>query len=157
MQIEIWSLGKKSEAHIEEGIKFYLQRIKPYCSVKIETLAPPKRTGTMQPEQSKLLEENIILERLQAHHFLILLDERGKQLNSLQWSNQFQELMNRGTKTIVFLIGGPWGVSEKVKTKANKIWSLSTLTFPHQLVRLLITEQIYRAFSILNNSPYHHE
>ena len=157
MNIEVWSIGSKSDAYIEEGIKFYLSRIKPYCPTEMVIIPPPKRSGNMSPEQSKALEEQTILQKLTPQHYLIVLDERGKQHNSPAWAKEIQKVMNQGPKTLVFLIGGPWGVTDKVKAAAKQTWSLSNLVFPHQLVRLIMAEQIYRAFSIINNSPYHHE
>jgi 23S rRNA (pseudouridine1915-N3)-methyltransferase len=102
------------------------------------------------------VEEELVLKRLTANHYLVLLDERGKLLNSVQWSQQMQQFMNQGVKTLVILIGGAFGVSDAVKSRAKQTWSLSGLVFPHQLVRLIVAEQVYRSFSILNNSPYHH-
>ena len=156
MNIEIWSIGKDNESFIDEGIRHYFQKTKPYNAIELVLLQPPKKTATTDPLLTKQREEELILKKLQSHHYLILLDERGKQLNSIQWARQFQECMNRGTKTLVLLIGGAYGVSDAVRQKASQTWSLSPLVFPHQLVRLIVAEQIYRAFSILNNSPYHH-
>ncbi len=108
--------------------------------------------------RTKLQEEELILKKLQPQHYLILLDERGKKTyNSVQWSQQFQQCMNQGVKTLVILIGGAFGVTDNIRKQARQCWSLSNLVFPHQLVRLIVAEQVYRAFSILNNSPYHHE
>ena len=157
MTIEIWSIGKESTAFIEEGIDFYIKRLKPFLPVQMVTLAPPKRSKAMDPVTSKNAEERIILNRLQSHHYLILLDERGKSFTSLQWAEQLGRLRDSNTKTLVFLIGGPWGVTDTIKATAKQRWTLSTLTFPHQLVRLILCEQIYRAFSILHHSGYHHE
>ncbi len=156
MHIEIWSVGKENEAFIEEGIRYYFQKTKPYNSIELVIIQPSKKTATADVERTKQQEEELILKRLQASHYLILMDERGKQFNSIQWSQQFQQLMNMGTKTLVFLIGGAFGVTESVRKQAKQVWSLSPLVFPHQMVRLIMAEQVYRAFSILNNSPYHH-
>lgn len=156
MQIEIWSIGKENENYIEEGIEYFFNKTKPYVSVSLQLMQLPKKLVTTDIIRTKQLEEDLILKKLQPHHYLILLDERGKQLNSVQWSQQMQICMNQGVKTLVILIGGAFGVSEPVKQKAKQIWSLSTLVFPHQLVRLIVAEQVYRSFSILNNSPYHH-
>jgi len=156
MQIEIWSIGKENEHFIDEGVKYYFKKIKPYNAIDLVILPPPKKTAATDPEKTKAQEEELLLKKLQPQHYLILLDERGRQLDSIQWSQQLQHLMNTGTKTIVFLIGGAYGVSAAVKSRANQTWSLSSLVFPHQLVRLVLSEQIYRAFSILNHSPYHH-
>lgn len=156
MNIEIWSIGKDNESFIESGIQYYFQKTKPYNPVTLVIIQPSKKQATTDIERTKLLEEELILKKLEPQHYLILLDEKGKQLNSIQWAQQFQQLMNQSTKTLVLLIGGAYGVSAKVKERANQTWSLSPLVFPHQLVRLILAEQVYRAFSILNNSPYHH-
>ncbi len=156
MNIEIWSLGKANDSFIEEGIQYYFGKTKPWNPVELVILQVPKKNVTSDVARTKLIEEELILKRLQPNHYLILLDERGKKLDSIQWSQQFQNLMNQGTKTLVILIGGAFGVSDAVKEKAKQTWSLSSLVFPHQMVRLIVAEQVYRAFSILNNSPYHH-
>jgi 23S rRNA (pseudouridine1915-N3)-methyltransferase len=157
MNIEIWSLGKPNDKFIEEGIQYYFQKTKPWNPVELVVLQLPKKTLTTDINRTKQLEEELILKKLQPGHYLVLLDERGKQLNSIQWSQQFQQCMNQGVKTLVILIGGAFGVTEAVKKAAKQTWSLSALVFPHQLVRLIVAEQVYRAFSILNHSPYHHE
>lgn len=157
MNIEIWSIGAKNDRHIEEGVQFYLKRLKNYCNTSLVIIPPPKRSSHTSPEQSMMEEEKLILAKLTPQHYLIALDERGKMLTSPQWANELQQIMNSGPKTLVLLIGGPWGISDAVKQRAQKVWSLSHLVFPHQLVRLIISEQLYRSFSILHNSPYHHE
>ena len=156
MHIEIWSVGKENESFIEEGLKYYFQKTRPYNSVELVILHPNKKTATTDVDRTKLQEEEMLFKKLQPNHYLVLLDERGKQLNSVQWSQQFQQMMNMGTKTVVILIGGAFGVTENIRKQAKQVWSLSSLVFPHQLVRLIVAEQVYRAFSILNNSPYHH-
>ncbi len=156
MNIEIWSLGKTSEAYIEAGIQNYFTKTKPWNNIELVILQVPKKNTSTDIQRSIQVEEELILKKLQAQHYLVLLDEKGKKLNSVDWSRQFQNLMNQGTKTLVILIGGAFGVSNLVKERANQTWSLSDLVFPHQLVRLMVAEQVYRAFSILNNSPYHH-
>ncbi len=156
MNIEIWSVGKENESFIDEGISYYFQKTKPYNPVSLVLLQTAKKNATTDIERTKLQEEEMILKKLTPAHYLVLLDERGKMLNSIQWSQQFQQCMNQGVKTLVILIGGAFGVTEAVKKRANQCWSLSHLVFPHQLVRLMVSEQVYRAFSILNNSPYHH-
>jgi 23S rRNA (pseudouridine1915-N3)-methyltransferase len=156
MNIEIWSLGRANESFIEQGIQYYFGKIKPWNNIELVLLQVAKKNLTTDVTRTKLLEEELILKKIQAYHYLILLDERGKKLDSVQWSQQFQNLMNQGTKTLVILIGGAFGVSDAVKEKAKQVWSLSPLVFPHQMVRLIVAEQVYRSFSILNNSPYHH-
>jgi 23S rRNA (pseudouridine1915-N3)-methyltransferase len=156
MNVEIWSLGKENEPFIEDGLHYYFKKIKPYNSIGLVLLPTPKKMATTDVERTKLQEEEIILKKLSPQHYLVLLDETGKQLNSIQWSKQFQQCMNQGVKTLVLLVGGAYGVTDTIKKRANQCWSLSGLVFPHQLVRLIVAEQVYRAFSILNNSPYHH-
>jgi len=156
MNIEIWSIGKENESFIDEGIRYYFQKTKPYNQVELVIIQPSKKMATTDIERTKQQEEELILKKLQPNHYLVLLDERGKQLNSVQWSQQFQQQMNQGTKTLVLLIGGAFGVTDNIRKQAKQCWSLSSLVFPHQLVRLMLAEQVYRAFSILNNSPYHH-
>jgi 23S rRNA (pseudouridine1915-N3)-methyltransferase len=156
MHIEIWSLGKENEPFIEQGVQYYIHKTLPYTSVELVVLKTAKKLVTTHQEQAKKQEEELILKHLQPHHYLILLDERGKMLNSVQWAQQFQQLMNQSTKTLVILIGGAFGITDNIKKQAKQCWSLSSLVFPHQLVRLMVAEQVYRSFSILNNSPYHH-
>lgn len=155
MHIEIWSLGKVNEAFIEMGVSAYIKRIQPMCTVKLEIISPRKNVTDI--ELIKRYEEELILKRLHPNHYFIVLDERGKLLSSVEWASQFQQLMNQSVKTCVILIGGAYGVSDTILKKANAVWSLSKLVFPHQLVRLIVAEQIYRAYSIINNSGYHHE
>lgn len=157
MHIEIWSLGKASESYIEQGIQQYFAKTKPWNSVELVLLQLPKKDISTDVQRTKQAEEELILKKLQPHHYLILLDERGKMLDSVQWSKQFQQCMNQGVKTLVILIGGAFGVSDAIRQKARQTWSLSALVFPHQLVRLMVAEQVYRVFSILHHSPYHHE
>lgn len=156
MHVEIWSLGKENEAFIEEGIRYYFQKTKPWNTVELVLLQTPKKAATTDIERTKQQEEELILKKLHSQHYLVLLDEHGRILSSPQWAQQFQQCMNQGVKTLVLLIGGAYGVTDVIKKRANQTWSLSNLVFPHQLVRLIAAEQIYRAFSILNNSPYHH-
>jgi 23S rRNA (pseudouridine1915-N3)-methyltransferase len=156
MNIEIWSVGKENEPFIADGLQYYFHKTKPYNAIDLVLLQTPKKNATTDVERTKLQEEELILKKLQPQHYLILLDERGKLLDSIQWSQQFQQCMNQGVKTMVILIGGAFGVTDAVRKRANQCWSLSTLVFPHQMVRLIVAEQVYRTFSILNNSPYHH-
>lgn len=156
MDIEIWSVGKENQAFIDDGVQFYFKKTRPYAPIKLVTIQPSKKAATTDIVRTKQQEEELILKKLQPQHYLILLDERGKQLSSPQWAKQLQQCMNIGTKTVVILIGGAYGVTDKIKQQAAQVWSLSALVFPHQLVRLIVAEQVYRAFGILHNSPYHH-
>lgn len=156
MNIEIWSIGKPNEAFIDEAIKHYLQKVAPYIKLNVEVLQLPKKEATEDAQRLKKAEEAMVLKKLQQQHYLILLDERGKMLDSPGWAQHFQQCMNEGRKTIVLLIGGAFGVTDTVRARAAQVWSLSKLVFPHQLVRLILAEQVYRAYSILAGSPYHH-
>jgi len=157
VNIEIWSLGKESDGHIAQGTALYFQKTAPWVTVQLVVLSLPKKMATTDVARTKLAEEELILKRLTAQHYLLVLDERGKLLTSPQWAQTMQQCMNQGVKTLVLLIGGALGVTDAVRQRANLCVSLSPLVFPHQLVRLIVAEQVYRAFSILNNSPYHHE
>jgi 23S rRNA (pseudouridine1915-N3)-methyltransferase len=157
MNIEIWSVGKENEPFINDGLKYYFTKTKPYTNVELVLIKPPKKLATTDIEKTKGIEEELILKKLSTQHYLVLLDEKGKMMTSPQWAQQFQQLMNMGTKTLVLLIGGAYGVSETIKKQAKQTWSLSNLVFPHQLVRLILAEQVYRTYSIIHNSPYHHE
>jgi 23S rRNA (pseudouridine1915-N3)-methyltransferase len=156
MHIEIWSIGKENESFIDEGIRYYFKKTQPWNSIELVILQTPKKAATTDVARTKLQEEEMLLKRLQPHHYIILLDERGKMHNSVQWSQQMQQCMNMGVKTLVILIGGAFGVTDTIRSQAKQCWSLSGLVFPHQLVRLIVAEQVYRSLSILNNSPYHH-
>lgn len=157
MDIEIWSIGKENDHFIEAGMALYFKKTMPWNKIKLDTFQLPKKLVSTDVQRTKKLEEELILKKLQPQHYLILLDERGKMLDSTQWASQFQSFMNQGVRTLVILIGGAFGVTDAVRDRANQVWSLSKLVFPHQMVRLMIAEQVYRAFSILNNTPYHHE
>lgn len=156
MNIEIWSIGKANEAFIAPGVEYYFKKIKPYMNISLEVMQLPKKQITQDIQQTKKAEGEMILKKLTANHHLILLDENGKQLDSVKFSDQLQQVMNTGVKTIVILIGGAYGVSEEIKKEAKQTISLSKMVYPHQLVRLIVAEQIYRAFTILHNTPYHH-
>ena len=131
MQIEIWSVGKPNEAIMDGAIAHYLKKTKPWNAVSLEIIPPPKNAGAMKPEAMMKAEEEIILNRLAAHHYLVILDERGKMLGSPDWAAQFQQLMNQSTRTLVLLIGGAYGIGDGVKARAKQSWSLSKLVFPH--------------------------
>ena len=154
MNLEIWSIGKANEPFIEEGIRYYFKKIKKEMPIQLELIQYNKKIT--EKTAIKKYEEELVFKKLKDYHYLILLDEKGKMLSSEDWAGHLQQCMNERTKTIVILIGGAYGVSENVQKRARQIWSLSKLVFPHQLVRLMVAEQLYRSCSILKNSPYHH-
>lgn len=154
MKISIWSVGKNHEAYIKDGVAEFTKRISHYYPIDWLIIAPSKAT---QPAAIKKEEAQNIMKQMASTDVLILLDETGKMLNSPGLAQLIQQKANQSTQKIIFLIGGAYGVSDDIKKRANHTWSLSQLVFPHMLVRLILSEQIYRACSILANEKYHHE
>jgi len=157
MKVKLLQIGKTQQSFLVEGIDFYEKRIKNYLSFSIETIPTVKQSASLPPDQLKQKEGEIILSKLRPDDRLILLDERGKTLSSIGFSEFIQGQMNQGQKQLVFVIGGAFGFSEEVYKKASYKISLSEMTFSHQLIRIVFMEQMYRAMTILNNHPYHHE
>jgi 23S rRNA (pseudouridine1915-N3)-methyltransferase len=156
MKIQFWSIGKNNESFVDEGIKQFTKRISNYYSVEWQIIATPKNAAVLSDADLKQKEGETILNLLKKEDYLILLDERGKTLTSEGVANFIQQRANESEKQLVFLIGGAFGVSKSVFERADYVWSLSPLVFPHQLVRLILAEQIYRACSINRNEKYHH-
>jgi len=157
MKIEFWSIGKQHDAALKAAIEEYTKRIIKYTSLKWHIIPVPKNAGMMSENDLKKLEGKMILEGLEKDALLVALDEYGKELDSVGLANFLIQKGNMGTKKIVFLIGGAFGLDEAVLKRANFKWSLSPLTFPHQMVRLILAEQVYRAYTIINNEKYHHK
>ncbi len=156
MKIECWSIGKQNETYVKEGIDLFTKRISHYYTIEWKIMPNIKNAAALLPEQVKEKEGELILASLKKEHILFLLDEKGKNIDSPTLGKKILGEAEKGTKTLVFLIGGAFGVSDTVVKKANFVWSISQLVFPHQLVRLILAEQIYRACSINNNEKYHH-
>lgn len=156
MKIQLWSIGKNHEPYVKSGIEDFTKRIEKYFSVEWTLIPTPKNAGMMSGMDLKKKEGELIMEWLQPDDYFVLLDERGKQFSSESLAAFLQTRANDRTKKLVFLIGGAYGVDESVFKRANHIWSLSQLVFPHQLVRLILSEQLYRACTILRNEKYHH-
>ena len=156
MKIQFWSVGKAHEPHVKEGIEMFTRRISHYFPVEWLVIPMPKNAATLGDADLKIKEGEIILNNLKKEDYLILLDERGKQLSSEGLAVFLQQRANESEKNLVFLIGGAYGVSEDVMRRANYKWSLSQLVFPHQLVRFILAEQVYRACTIMRNEKYHH-
>ena len=154
MKLSIFSVGKVNESYIKDGVDQFTKRIGHYYPIDWQLITPSKLT---EPVQIKKAEAASILKSLTATDVVVLLDEKGKMLNSPGLANLIQQKANQSAQKIVFLIGGAYGVDEEIKKRANFTWSLSELVFPHMLVRLILAEQIYRACSILANEKYHHE
>lgn len=157
MTIKLLAIGKTDSSQLQELIDIYHKRLQHYINFEIEIIPDLKKTKNLSEEQQKNKEGELILKKLAPTDVLILFDEKGKQLSSVEFSQYLQKKMNTGIKRLVFLIGGPYGFSSEVYTKASGKISLSKMTFSHQMVRLFITEQLYRAFTILRNEPYHHQ
>ena len=156
MKISLWSIGKAHEAYVKPGVDEFSSRLDRYFNTEWKIIAPPKVAASMNEEQLKKAEAVIILNMLSKEDYLVILDERGKMLDSIQLAEMIQGRGNESVKNIVFLIGGAYGVDTTLMQRAQFKWSLSALTFPHQLVRLILAEQLYRACTILRNEKYHH-
>lgn len=157
MTIELWSLGKQDKKELESAIELYCKRIRHYAKYQIVTIDNAKIQKSIPKEQLLEREADLVLAKIQEKDILITLDERGQHLSSIQFSEKLNAWMNVAPSKIIFLIGGSYGIADRLHQKAVYRLSLSQLTFPHQLVRLFFTEQLYRAFTILKNEKYHHE
>jgi 23S rRNA (pseudouridine1915-N3)-methyltransferase len=156
MLITLLTIGKKNEPFVNEGIEMFTKRINFYYKAQWKTIAPTKNVANLNPAEQKTEEGKLLLNSLSPDDFLILLDERGKNIKSEQLANIITNQANQSTKNVIFAIGGAFGVSAEVTARANYIWSLSNLVFPHQIVRLILAEQVYRACTIIKNEKYHH-
>ncbi len=156
MKIHLWSIGKNHEPHVKLGVEDFTNRISKYFKVEWNIIATPKNAGLLSESDLKKKEGEILLNLLTKDDYLVALDERGKQMNSEALAGFIQQRANESVKRLIFLIGGAYGIDEAVLKRADYKWSLSQLVFPHQLVRLILAEQIYRACTILRNEKYHH-
>ncbi|MEO6836949.1 MAG: 23S rRNA (pseudouridine(1915)-N(3))-methyltransferase RlmH [Ginsengibacter sp.] len=156
MKIYFWSVGKAHESYVKEGIELFTSRISHYYTVEWKIFTTPKNASSLNQEQIKKAEATSLLNALQIDDVLIALDENGKEWNSIEVAGFIQQKANESAKNIIFLIGGSYGLHESILKKCNFKWSLSKLVFPHQLVRLILAEQIYRACTIIRNEKYHH-
>ena len=153
----LWSVGKRNESFVKEGVDTFTKRISHYYPVEWKIIAGAKNAAaSLSEEEIKKAEAQIILNILEKDDQLVALDERGKQMSSPELATFIQQKANESTKNLVFLIGGAYGLHESVLNRASYKWSLSKLVFPHQLVRLILAEQIYRACTITRNEKYHH-
>ena len=156
MTIKLLAIGKTDSHELQNLIEDYQKRLGFYVKFEFDILPDLKNTKNLTEDQEKQKEGELILSKLNPSDVLILLDENGKQTDSVGFSNYLQKHMNSGIKQLVFVIGGPYGFSQEMYNKANGKLSLSKMTFSHQMVRLFVIEQLYRAFTILRNEPYHH-
>jgi 23S rRNA (pseudouridine1915-N3)-methyltransferase len=157
MKIALLQTGKTSEKYLAEGIAIFEERIRKYSAFEIITVPDKKRTHNLPEREQKIREGEQILRCFREDDFIVILDARGKEFSTIEFSAWLGKCFMLQKKRILFVIGGPWGFSEDILKKADISLSLSRLTYSHQMVRLLFVEQIYRAFTIMKGEPYHHE
>lgn len=157
MNIELIVVGKTDMREVEALVSMYTKRLNHYVRFAITTIADVRNTKKLSEAEQKRLEGEAILKLISESDHLMLLDEHGLELRSIEFAEMLQRRMLSGTKRLVFVIGGPYGFSDAIYQRANSKLSLSKMTFSHQIVRAIFTEQLYRAFTILKNEPYHHE
>jgi len=156
MTIKLIAIGKTDNKELQALINDYIKRLGFYVKFSFDIIPDIKNSKNLSEDQQKRKEGELILKSLNPTDVLILLDENGKQIDSVEFSSYIQKHMNSGIKQLVFVIGGPYGFSEDIYSKANGKISLSKMTFSHQMIRLFFIEQLYRGFTILRNEPYHH-
>ncbi len=156
MTIELIWVGRTHAGFIEEGVREYQNRLKHYARLTIKELPDIKQAKNLSREQIKEAEGRLILGLLSPSDYLVLLDERGQQRDSVELAQWIGGLLNRSTRKLSLVVGGAYGFSPEVYQRADEKLSLSRLTFSHQLIRIVFTEQLYRAFTILRGEPYHH-
>ena len=157
MNIELIVVGKTDMREVEALVQMYTKRLNHYVRFAITTIADMRNTKKLSEAEQKRLEGEAILRLTSDSDHVVLLDEHGAELRSIEFADLIQRRMSAGIKRLVFVIGGPYGFSDAVYARANSKLSQSKMTFSHQIVRAIFTEQLYRAFTILKNEPYHHE
>jgi 23S rRNA (pseudouridine1915-N3)-methyltransferase len=156
MKIYFWSVGKAHESYVKDGIEIFTKRISHYYPVEWKIFTSAKNASSLSEDQIKKIEATQLMDSIQPDDLLIALDENGKQWTSPELAVFIQSKANSSTKNLIFLIGGAYGLHETILSKCKYKWSLSKLVFPHQLVRLILSEQVYRACTIIRNEKYHH-
>lgn len=157
MQIELIVIGKTDSKEIESLVALYARRVNRYCKFGITVLPDVRNTRSLTVKQQRTAEGEALVRQFSEGDFVALLDERGEEQRSVEFALWLQKRLNSGTKRLVVVIGGPYGFSDEVYARAHARLSLSRMTFSHQIVRAIFVEQLYRAFTILRNEPYHHE
>ena len=157
MNIELIVVGKTDSKEVNALVDMYTKRINFYNKFNITYIPDIRNSKNLSEAQQKSAEGEAILRLLDDSDRVVLLDEKGSEFRSIEYAEWLQKRMNSGVKRLVFIIGGPYGFSPEVYSRSNEKISLSKMTFSHQIIRAIFTEQLYRAFSIINNSPYHHE
>jgi 23S rRNA (pseudouridine1915-N3)-methyltransferase len=157
MKFQFINIGKPHEDNLKKAIDDFTKRINNYYKTEWLIIPPLKNAASLSTNNLKDLEAQALLSKINKDEFLVLLDETGKQLSSFELANFISQKATAGVRSIIFLIGGAFGVNAEIKQRANFTWSLSKLVFPHKLVRLILAEQVYRACTILRNEKYHHQ
>ncbi len=157
MKIELMAIGRTTNRELAQLIEHYADRVGHYVPFKFTALPDVKNTRSQSEAQQKAAEGQLFLRAIEPSDWVVLLDEHGKELTSVEMSRYVQRKMQSVPKRLLFLIGGPYGFSDEVRRRAAESLSLSKMTFPHELIRLIFIEQLYRAFTILRGEPYHHE
>lgn len=157
MKISLIAIGKTEDKYLIEGIDKYLNRLKHYINFSFTVIPDIKNTKNLTEAQQKSKEAELILKQLNNSDLVVLMDEKGKKYSSVLFAQYINKQMVGSVQNLVFIIGGPYGFDESIYKRANSSISLSDMTFSHQMVRLFFVEQLYRAFTILKNEPYHHE
>ncbi len=156
MKIELILIGKTTSKHFIEGINDYFKRINHYIPFTITVIPELKSTKSLTEEQQKTIEGELILKKMNADDYVVLLDEHGKEFRSIEFAS-WLEKKQHSVRKLIFVVGGPYGFSQEVYNRCNEKVSLSKMTFSHQMIRLIFTEQLYRACTIIRGEPYHHE
>lgn len=157
MKISLLVIGKTDAGYFVDAIREYENRLIHYIPFEMQVIPDIKNSKNLTEDQQKEKESDLIIKNLQTGDYIVLLDERGKEFSSLQFASYIEKKTHTVAKRLVFIIGGPYGFAEKIYSKASEKISLSKMTFSHQMIRLVFIEQLYRAMTILNNEPYHHE
>lgn len=157
MNIKLLVVGKTVKGFVSEATEEYTKRLKHYINFKIEIIQDVKNASSLSSSQLKEKESELILKHISEEDYIILLDEKGKEFSSKEFASFIQQKMNQSIKSLVFIVGGAFGFDEKIKQKYTNKISISRMTFSHQMIRVLFIEQLYRAFTILKNEPYHNE
>lgn len=156
MKVQFWVIGKTTDTYLLPGIKDYNNRLARYCKYEFIELPSAKMGKNATPQETQTKESKAVINRLQKNDFLIVLDEKGKEFTSNEFGKYLAHHQMSGTKQIIFLIGGAYGFDQKIYKRANAKIGLSKMTFTHQMVRLIFSEQLYRGFTILKGEKYHH-
>ena len=157
MKIQLIVIGKTNQDFVEKGMREFFNRLQHYLPFEIKVIPDIKNAKNLSFEQQKEKEGELILKSIKQTDYIVLLDEHGKEFTSLQFAEYLEKKTHAISKNLIFVIGGSYGFSDKVKELAKEKISLSKMTFSHQLIRLIFVEQVYRAMTILNNEPYHHQ